>query len=120
MDRRQGLGAFGFVATDRVRPLLSLASDRVHPEVVSVMREAGIDLADAKPSHFKPALARCAQVLVTRGCGEVCPATVGLHPEDWGLPDPKGQSIERVREIRDQIRERVAGLVQDRGWSLRS
>jgi arsenate reductase len=61
-----------------------------------------------------------ARLLVTMGCGESCPVVPGLQREDWPLADPKGQPIERVREIRDQIRERVRQLVEARGWSRRA
>ena len=85
--------------------------ERVHPEVVEVMREVGIDLAAAKPQRLTPELAREAAWLVTMGCGEACPVVPGVRREDWPLADPKGQPLARVREIRDEIRERVARLV---------
>lgn len=84
---------------------------RVHPEVVAVMREAGLDLADARPQKLTPELAEGAELLVTMGCGDECPFVPGLHREDWPLEDPKGQPIERVREIRDEIRARVEALI---------
>ena len=90
----------------------------VHPEVVTVMREVGIDLADVRPQHLTPELASTAQLLVTMGCGEECPVVPGVIREDWPLPDPKGQSLDRVREIRADIRARVAELVVARGWSV--
>jgi len=61
-----------------------------------------------------------ARLLVTMGCGESCPVVPGLQRDDWPLADPKGQPIERVREIRDQIRERVRQLVETRVWSRRA
>ena len=91
-------------------------ADRVHPEVVDVMRELGIDLATAKPAPLTEDLARSAALLVTMGCGESCPAARGLAREDWSLPDPKGQPVETVRAIRDEIRERVRSLVRARRW----
>jgi arsenate reductase len=84
---------------------------RVHPEVAEVMREVGIDLASKTPTLLTEELARSADLLVTMGCGEACPAVPGLQREDWPLSDPKGQAIERVREIRDEIRARVAQLL---------
>lgn len=84
---------------------------RVHPEVVAAMREAGLDLADARPQKLTPELAEGAELLVTMGCGDECPFVPGLHREDWPLEDPKGQPIERVREIRDEIRARVEALI---------
>jgi arsenate reductase (thioredoxin) len=85
---------------------------RVHPEVVDAMREAGIDLGKASTQRLNDDLARQAQVLVTMGCGDQCPLVPGTRREDWPLDDPKGQSIERVRAIRDDIRQRVEQLIQ--------
>ena len=84
---------------------------QVHPEVVDVMREVGIDLAGARPQKLTDALAAEAQLLVTMGCGEACPVVPGLRRDDWPLPDPRGQPIEKVRAIRDEIRRRVEALV---------
>lgn len=84
---------------------------RVHPEVVEVMREVGIDLSGAQPQLLTDALAREAQLLVTMGCGEACPHVSGLKRDDWPLEDPKGQPLERVRVIRDDIRRRVETLL---------
>jgi arsenate reductase len=95
-------------------------ADRVHPEVAEAMREAGIDLAGSTPRLLTAELAAGARLLVTMGCGESCPVVPGLQREDWPLADPKGQPIERVREIRDQIREQVRQLVETRGWSRRA
>jgi arsenate reductase (thioredoxin) len=86
-------------------------AERVHPEVVTAMGELGIDLANAKPAKLTVELARSASLLVTMGCGEACPALPGLEREDWPLPDPKGQPVERVREIRDAIRSRTTELM---------
>ena len=89
----------------------------VHPEVLTVMREAGVDLAGAVPQRLTGELARDAKLLVTMGCGEACPFVPGARVEDWPIPDPKGQSLERVREIRDEVRRRVAELVAHEGWA---
>ena len=91
-------------------------ADRVHPEVLDVMREVGIDLADAKPQRLTAELAQGAFLLVTMGCGDECPYVPGLRREDWPLQDPKGQAGDRVREIRDEIRGRVKSLVEAEGW----
>ena len=82
----------------------------VHPEVREAMREVGIDL-NATPQKLTPELAAGSEVLVTMGCGDKCPFVPGARVEDWPLADPKGQSLERVREIRDEIHQRVADLV---------
>lgn len=90
--------------------------ERVHPEVVQVMREEGIDLIGAKPQFLSEELARVATLLITMGCGDACPYVPGLKKLDWPLPDPKGQPLESVRAIRDEIRKRVADLAAERNW----
>ena len=89
----------------------------VHPEVVEVMSEVGIDLSGAPTSRLTPELARQAHLLVTMGCGDQCPVVPGLTRDDWPLADPKGQPLTRVREIRDEIRRRVERLLEQEGWS---
>ena len=89
---------------------------RVHPEVIAAMREVGVDLAGASTSKLTPELARDAQLLVTMGCGDDCPYVPGAKRDDWPLEDPKGKPIERVREIRDEIRDRVQALIEHEGW----
>lgn len=91
-------------------------AERVHPEVVEVMREVGVDVSGARPTRLTDELARGASLLVTMGCGESCPLVPGLERLDWNLPDPKGLPLERVRAIRDDIRARVLELVRSRGW----
>jgi arsenate reductase (thioredoxin) len=83
----------------------------VHPEVVEAMGELGVDLRGAAPRKLTDALAAEASVLVTMGCGEACPVVPGAVREDWPLDDPKGQPIERVRQIRDEIAGRVRTLL---------
>jgi arsenate reductase len=83
----------------------------VHPEVLTVMREAGIDLSGAKPQKLTEALASEAQLLITMGCGDQCPYLPGLKRDDWPLRDPKGLPLDEVRAIRDEIRARVQALV---------
>jgi arsenate reductase len=89
---------------------------RVHPEVVAAMQETGIDLTNSVPRRLTDDLAHQASVLVTMGCGEECPVVRGVERDDWPLRDPKGQSVERVREIRDEVERRVRRLLTDRGW----
>jgi arsenate reductase len=91
-------------------------AERVHPEVVEVMREVGVDLSGARPTRLTDELARGASLLVTMGCGESCAFVPGLERLDWNLPDPKGLALERVRAIRDDIRAHVSELVRSRGW----
>jgi arsenate reductase len=84
---------------------------RVHPEVVNAMRELGVDVADRVPHKLDRADAVWADVVVTMGCGDACPYIPGKRYVDWELVDPKGLPIERVREIRDDIRMRVGELI---------
>ncbi len=90
--------------------------DRVHPLVIDVMREVGIDLSSARPQKLTDDLAAGAQLLITMGCGDQCPHVPGLRRDDWPLADPKDQPIARVREIRDDIRARVETLLASEGW----
>jgi arsenate reductase (thioredoxin) len=87
--------------------------ERVHPEVVEVMGELGIDLADRTPRRLNRADAEWADVVVTMGCGDECPYIPGKRYLDWDLPDPKGQPIEAVRATRDEIRARVELLLAE-------
>ena len=88
-------------------------AERVHPEVVEVMRELGIDLAARRPQRLSAALAERADVVVTMGCGDACPFMPGKRYLDWALPDPKGRPVDAVRLIRDEIAQRVEGLVAE-------
>ncbi len=83
---------------------------QVHPEVVEVMREIGIDLFGRTPRLLTRALAEQADVVVTMGCGDACPYIPGKRYIDWSLEDPKGKSVETVRAIRDEIARRVETL----------
>src|SRR5947199_9749619 len=74
--------------------------ERVHPEVVEVMRELGIDVADRKPRALTRELAERADVVVTMGCGDECPYIPGKRYVDWDLPDPKGRPADEVRATR--------------------
>jgi arsenate reductase len=93
---------------------------RVHPEVVTVMKEIGVDLSAERPKFLSDEIARNTALLVTMGCGEACPAVPYLRREDWPFEDPKGKPLERVREIRDEIRDRVTELLETEGYSKRT
>lgn len=86
---------------------------RVHPEVVTVMNELGIDLSDRRPQRLSDELAAEADVVVTMGCGDACPYIPGKRYIDWELPDPKGRPVEEVRQLRDEIARRVEQLVAE-------
>ncbi|MBI4511491.1 MAG: arsenate reductase ArsC [Deltaproteobacteria bacterium] len=89
----------------------------VHAEVVLAMKEVGVDLSEARPQKLSLELASTAQLLVTMGCGEPCPFIAGVRHDDWLVADPQGQSLERVRQVRDTIRRRVQSLVVAEGFS---
>jgi protein-tyrosine-phosphatase len=88
---------------------------RVHPEVVEVMNELGIDLSGRRPQRLTDDLAARADVLVTMGCGDSCPYFPGKRYIDWDLPDPKGRPIDEVRGMRDEIQRHVGELVAELG-----
>jgi arsenate reductase len=91
--------------------------DRVHPEVVSAMKELGIDLSAARPQRLTDDLAGAADMLVTMGCGDACPIVPRAERADWPLPDPKGKPIHEVRAIRSEIERRVQSLLAEKGWA---
>jgi len=86
----------------------------VHPEVVEVMREIGVDLSAAQPQKLMLELVAGAEMLITMGCGEECPIIPGVEREDWPFPDPKGKTIAEVRVIRDEITERIRKLIEQK------
>lgn len=88
---------------------------RVHPAIVDAMKEAGIDLSTARPRLLTPDVTSHAAWLITMGCGDECPIAPGVRRDDWPLDDPAGQSIERVRQIRDDIRRRIQAFVAREG-----
>jgi protein-tyrosine-phosphatase len=89
--------------------------ERVHPEVEAAMRDVGIDLSGAKPQKLTEEMAKDAQLLITMGCGDKCPYVPGLRRDDWPLRDPKGLGAEDVRAIRDEVKSRVAELIEREG-----
>jgi protein-tyrosine-phosphatase len=86
---------------------------RVHPPVVDVMREIGLDLSDRRPQRLSRELAEQADVVVTMGCGDACPFIPGKRYIDWDLPDPKGRPPDEVRATRDEIARRVKALLRE-------
>jgi arsenate reductase (thioredoxin) len=93
---------------------------RVHPEVLEAMNEVGVDLSGQTPQKLTDDLARGAGMLITMGCGEQCPVVPGLKRDDWPLEDPKGKPLARVREIRDEVKQLVERLLEERGWAQRN
>jgi arsenate reductase len=88
-------------------------AEQVHPEVVEVMAEIGIDLAECVPHGLTEEDARWADVVVTMGCGDKCPYIPGRRYVDWDLPDPHGRPVVEVRAAREEIDRRVRGLVAE-------
>jgi len=107
---------FNHLAGGRARAISAgtMPAHRVQPEAVQVMAEVGIDIAKQRPKLLASEMIEGAARVITMGCGVegVCPATF-VPTEDWGLDDPQGQPIEKVREIRDEIRQRLEGLLTE-------
>jgi protein-tyrosine-phosphatase len=83
------------------------AADRIHPEVIDVMRELGINLDARRPQLLTRELAQQADIVVTMGCGDHCPFIPGKRYLDWDLPDPAHRPVDEVRATRDEINYRV-------------
>ncbi|MEU8187394.1 arsenate reductase ArsC [Micromonospora carbonacea] len=96
-----------------VRSAGSAPAGTVNPAAVEAMAEVGIDITDQRPKLLEYATAESSDVIVTMGCGDVCPVFPGKRYEDWKLDDPAGQGVEAVRPIRDEIRARVAALLRE-------
>ena len=115
--RSQMAAAFFNQLADRTKAeAVSAGTDpgvRVHPEVLTIMQEVGIDLSNARPQKLTPELANDASLLITMGCGDKCPYVPGLRRDDWPLEDPKGLPVEQVRVIRDDIKSRVVELLKN-------
>ncbi len=88
-------------------------AERVHPEVVAVMREVGVDVSGHVPRRLTDELAGWADVVVTMGCGDECPFIPGKRYVDWDLEDPKGRPLDEVRATRDEIARRVDDLLAE-------
>ena len=97
-------------------------AEHVHPEVVEVMHEVGVDLSAVRPRALSRAMVERADVVVTMGCGDACPVVPGTRRMDWDLPDPAGRPLAEVRVTRDTIAEQVEALVAELdsgdGWTL--
>lgn len=98
-----------------VRSAGSAPADEINPAVREAMAEEGIDLDGDSPKLLTPEAVEVSDVCITMGCGDVCPAFPGKRYLDWTLDDPAGQGVEAVRPIRDEIRRRVLGLLDELG-----
>jgi arsenate reductase (thioredoxin) len=92
-------------------------ASHVHPAVVAIMRDRQIDLSSARPQKLTPELAATAQWLITMGCGDDCPVVPGTRRDDWPILDPKGQPLEVVQHILDEIETRIRRLILEHRWS---
>ena len=102
---------------DQVRVLSagSAPADSINPVAVEVMAEEGIDISANSPELLHVGSVKSSDVVITMGCGDVCPVFPGKRYEDWELADPAGQGLETVREIRDHIKVRILRLVKELG-----
>jgi arsenate reductase len=96
-----------------VRTAGSEPADRINPVVVEAMAEVGLDLSREFPKPLTDEVVRAADAVITMGCGDACPIYPGKRYEDWELEDPAGKDLATVRGIRDQISERVRGLLAE-------
>jgi arsenate reductase len=113
--RSQMAGAFWEQLGGRARSAGSHPAERVHPEVVEAMREAGLDVAGRTPRQLTNDDAAWAEVVVTMGCGDACPLIPGRRYLDWDLDDPAGKDLDTVRAVRDEIRRRIGDLAYQPG-----
>jgi protein-tyrosine-phosphatase len=103
------------LAGDRVqvRSAGSAPADTVNPAVVAAMAEAGIDISAEVPKVLTVEAVQASDVVITMGCGDTCPVFPGKRYLDWQLTDPAGQGVEAVRPIRDEIEQRIRGLIDE-------
>ncbi len=90
-------------------------ADDVNPSAVAAMEEVGVDIAGAQPQRWSDTTLDMADVVVTMGCGDTCPVLPGKRYLDWPLDDPAGKGVEDVRPVRDEIEQRVRGLLDELG-----
>jgi arsenate reductase (thioredoxin) len=100
-----------------VRSAGSLPGDQVNPAAVAAMAEVGIDISDQRPKVLTTDAVEASDVVITMGCGDACPIFPGKRYLDWPLDDPAGQGVEAVRPIRDEIEQRIRGLLAELGVS---
>jgi protein-tyrosine-phosphatase len=96
-----------------VRSAGSIPGDQVNPAAIAAMAEAGIDISDQRPKVLTTEAVQTSDVVITMGCGDVCPVFPGKRYEDWELDDPAGQGVDAVRPIRDEIRRRIDVLIAE-------
>lgn len=96
-----------------VRSAGSMPASEINPVAVQAMREEGIDITAEQPKVLTTEAVQDSDVVITMGCGDVCPIFPGKRYEDWDLEDPAGQGVEAVRPIRDDIRARIEALITE-------
>lgn len=96
-----------------VRSAGSAPADQINPDVITVLAERGITLTEAYPKPLTGDVVHAADVIVTMGCGDACPIYPGKRYLDWDVPDPNGQPVDVVRDIRDDLQHRVTALLRD-------
>ncbi len=96
-----------------VRSAGSLSGDRVNPAAVEAMAEVGIDISGQRPKVLTTDAVEASDVVITLGCGDACPVFPGTRYLDWQLEDPAGKGVDSVRPIRDEIEQRVRGLLSE-------
>ncbi len=111
---QMALGWFAHLAGDRAVAWSggSAATAHVNPEAITAMAEAGVDISAEFPKPWTDEFLAAADVVITMGCGDACPLLPGKRYEDWEIDDPDGKTLEQVRVIRDQIKAKVADLLQ--------
>jgi arsenate reductase len=103
-----------FMAGDKLEVFSggSKPAEKVHPDMVTVMHEKGIDMGFRVPKTIDEVLrSETPEVIITMGCAEECPLVPGARKIDWDLPDPAGKPLEFMRDIRDEIENRVQKLI---------
>ena len=110
------------LAAERIQVLSggSAPAEQINPAAVEVMREVGIDITEQYPKPWTEETLEAADVVVTMGCGDTCPVVPGKRYLDWELTDPAGKPMDQVRPIRDEIGDRVRGLMSELGIEPRA
>ena len=98
-----------------VRSAGSMPAGEINQVAVDAMLELGIDIRAERPKVLTTQAVQASDVVITMGCGDACPIFPGKRYEDWKLEDPAGQGIESVRPIRDEIKQRILGLLGELG-----
>ncbi len=110
----------GGVTAVQVRSAGSAPADAVNPAVVEAMSEVGVDISREVPKVLTTEAVQACDVVITMGCGDACPFFPGKRYLDWELPDPAGQGVGAVRAVRDEIEQRIRGLLAELDISVPS